>query len=158
MDWFHQWTREELLISSIWTSLKLWHGQVSTPFPWWGRTEERKGNIYLVSQKNQLKIERIRAKMAWDQCVQPRSPLPTPSLQGTHPKTIKQNKCFTCAIWIHFSMILALCWILSSLVPRIVLMTHLVTALNWVMVALTVGARFLFSFLSLWDQMDPKQW
>lgn len=51
MEWFQQWTREELLISAIWTSLKLWHGQVLTPFPWWGRTEERKGNIYLVSQK-----------------------------------------------------------------------------------------------------------
>ncbi len=37
-------------------------------------------------------------------------------------------------------------------------MTRLVTALNWEMVARTVGARFLFSFLSRWDQTQPKQW
>ena len=37
-------------------------------------------------------------------------------------------------------------------------MTRLVTALNWEMVARTVGARFRFSFLSRWDQMQPRQW
>lgn len=144
--------------TDTWTSLKLWHGQVSTLFPWWEQLRRGRAIFIWYHKKKQLKVKINRAKMAWDQCVQPPSPLPTPSLQGIHPQKIKQNKCFTCAIWIHFSMILALCWILSSLAPRIVLMTHLVTALNWVMVALTVGAKFLFSFLSLWDQMHPKQW
>lgn len=37
-------------------------------------------------------------------------------------------------------------------------MTRLVTALNWEMVARTVGARFLFSFLSRCDQTQPRQW
>lgn len=37
-------------------------------------------------------------------------------------------------------------------------MTQLVTALNWQMVARTDGARFPFSFLSRWDQMQPRQW
>lgn len=37
-------------------------------------------------------------------------------------------------------------------------MTQLVTELNCEMVARTVGARFLFSFLSRWDQTQPKQW
>lgn len=37
-------------------------------------------------------------------------------------------------------------------------MTRLVTALNWEMVARTVGARFRFSFLSRWDQTQPRQW
>lgn len=37
-------------------------------------------------------------------------------------------------------------------------MTQLVTALNCEMVARTVGARFLFSFLSRWDQTQPRQW
>lgn len=37
-------------------------------------------------------------------------------------------------------------------------MTRLVTALNWEMVARTVGARFRFSFLSRWDQTQPTQW
>lgn len=37
-------------------------------------------------------------------------------------------------------------------------MTRLVTALNWEMVARTVGARFWFSFLSRWDQTQPRQW
>lgn len=36
--------------------------------------------------------------------------------------------------------------------------TRLVTALNWEMVARTVGASFRFSFLSRWDQMQPRQW
>lgn len=37
-------------------------------------------------------------------------------------------------------------------------MTRLVTALNWEMVARTDGARCLFSFLSRWDQTQPRQW
>lgn len=37
-------------------------------------------------------------------------------------------------------------------------MTRLVTALNWEMVARTVGAKFRFSFLSRWDQTQPRQW
>lgn len=37
-------------------------------------------------------------------------------------------------------------------------MTRLVTALNWQMVARTLGARLRFSFLSRWDQMQPRQW
>lgn len=37
-------------------------------------------------------------------------------------------------------------------------MTRLVTALNWEMVARTVGARFRLSFLSRWDQTQPRQW
>lgn len=37
-------------------------------------------------------------------------------------------------------------------------MTQLVMALNWEMVARTVGARLRFSFLSRWDQMQPRQW
>lgn len=37
-------------------------------------------------------------------------------------------------------------------------MTRLVMALNWEMVARTVGARFRFSFLSRWDQTQPRQW
>ena len=37
-------------------------------------------------------------------------------------------------------------------------MTRLVTALNWEMVARTVGARFWFPFLSRCDQTHPKQW
>lgn len=41
---------------------------------------------------------------------------------------------------------------------RIEVMTRLVTALNWEMVARTVGARFLFCLLSRWDQTQPKQW
>lgn len=40
----------------------------------------------------------------------------------------------------------------------IVLTTHAVTALNWVMVARMVGAQCLPSFLSRWDQTEPKQW
>lgn len=36
-------------------------------------------------------------------------------------------------------------------------MTRLVMALNWEMVARTVGARFRFSFLSRWDQTQPRQ-
>lgn len=39
-----------------------------------------------------------------------------------------------------------------------VLTTQAATALNWVMVARMVGALSLFSFLSLWDQMEPRQW
>jgi len=35
-------------------------------------------------------------------------------------------------------------------------MTQLVTALNWVMVAQTVGERF--SFLSRWDHTQPRHW
>lgn len=37
-------------------------------------------------------------------------------------------------------------------------MTRFVTALNWEMVALMVGARFRFSFLSRWDHTQPRQW
>jgi len=37
-------------------------------------------------------------------------------------------------------------------------MTRLVTALNWAMVARTVGARPGFSFLSRWDHTQPRQW
>lgn len=37
-------------------------------------------------------------------------------------------------------------------------MTRLVTALNWETVARTVGASFRFSFLSRWDQMQPRHW
>lgn len=37
-------------------------------------------------------------------------------------------------------------------------MTRLVTALNWEMVARTLGARLRFSFLSRWDQTQPRQW
>ena len=37
-------------------------------------------------------------------------------------------------------------------------MTRLVMALNWEMVARTVGARFRFSFLSRCDQTQPRQW
>lgn len=36
--------------------------------------------------------------------------------------------------------------------------TRLVTALNWAMVARTVGAMWRFSFLSRWDQTHPTQW
>lgn len=43
-------------------------------------------------------------------------------------------------------------------VQRSEVMTLLVTALNWEMVARTVGARFRFSFLSRWDQTQPRQW
>lgn len=67
-------------------------------------------------------------------------------------------KTITWAMLIHFSMILALCWVFSSLLPRMVLTTHLVRVLNWEMVARIVGAKCLFSFLSLWDQMQPRQW
>lgn len=37
-------------------------------------------------------------------------------------------------------------------------MTQLVTELNWAIVALTLGAKLRFSFLSLWDQTQPRQW
>ena len=37
-------------------------------------------------------------------------------------------------------------------------MTRLVTALNWAMVARTLGARPRFSFLSRCDQTQPRQW
>lgn len=37
-------------------------------------------------------------------------------------------------------------------------MTRLVTALNWEIVARTVGDWFWFSFLSRWDQTQPRQW
>lgn len=36
--------------------------------------------------------------------------------------------------------------------------TRLVTALNWEMVARTDGACFRFCFLSRWDQTQPRQW
>lgn len=36
--------------------------------------------------------------------------------------------------------------------------TQAATALNCVMVARMVGALCLLCFLSLWDQMEPRQW
>lgn len=49
-------------------------------------------------------------------------------------------------------------WGLGEDGQRSEVMTRLVTALNWEMVARTVGARFRFSFLSRWDQTQPRQW
>lgn len=47
---------------------------------------------------------------------------------------------------------------LGEVEQRREVMTRLVTALNWEMVARTVGARFRFSFLSRWDQTQPRHW
>ena len=52
------------------------------------------------------------------------------------------------ALWVGFNVGLL----------RQVLMTQLVTQLNWATVALMVGARCSFPFLSLWDQIPPRQW
>lgn len=64
----------------------------------------------------------------------------------------------TLATWIQCSRIRALWENLSVRSLRQVEMTQLVTRLNWLTVALMVGARCSFPFLSLWDQMLPKQW
>lgn len=51
------------------------------------------------------------------------------------------------ALWLGFSVGLL----------RQVVMTQLVTELNWATVALMVGARCSFPFLSRWDQIPPRQ-
>lgn len=55
-------------------------------------------------------------------------------------------------------MIRALTCGLICLCLSIVLTTQAATALNCVMVARMVGALCLLCFLSLWDQMEPRQW
>lgn len=68
----------------------------------------------------------------------------------------------TCATRIHLSMILALWFGEDDGVEGEVegqsseVMTRLVTALNWEMVARMVCERF--SFLSLWDHTQPRHW
>lgn len=70
----------------------------------------------------------------------------------------------TCVMWltratcIQCSRIRALWAALSVRSLRQVEMTQFVTRLNCVTVALMVGARCSFPFLSLWDQMLPRQW
>lgn len=83
--------------------------------------------------------------------------------------TVCAQRALTWATAIHLSMTLALCvgllreqrgelpgdtggWHSSEVITR------LVTALNWAMVARTVGAMSRFSFLSRWDQTHPTQW
>lgn len=64
----------------------------------------------------------------------------------------------TWAMSIHRWMTRALTWGLICLCFSTVLTTHAATALNWVMVARMVGALCLLFFLSLWDQIEPRQW
>ena len=64
----------------------------------------------------------------------------------------------TLATSIQRSTSLALCVGLSERSLRQVAMTQFVTQLNWATVARMLGAKCSFPFLSLWDQMLPKQW
>lgn len=64
----------------------------------------------------------------------------------------------TWAMSIQRWMTLALTCGLSCLCFSTVFTTQAAMALNWVMVARMVGALCLLSFLSLWDQMEPRQW
>lgn len=84
-----------------------------------------------------------------------------------HAIIIKVASCIhTWATEIHFSMIFALCagqdeepgGDVAGAGHNSEAITQFVMALNWEMVARTVGARSRFSFLSLWDQMQPRQW
>lgn len=63
----------------------------------------------------------------------------------------------TRATSIHRSSSRALWLGLSAGLLRQVVMTQLVTELNWATVALMVGARCSFPFLSRWDQIPPRQ-
>lgn len=64
----------------------------------------------------------------------------------------------TRATSIHRSSSRALWLGFSAGLLRQVVMTQLVTELNWATVALMVGARCSFPFLSRWDQIPPRQW
>lgn len=81
----------------------IWHPSSSTPnsvkiqattlFPGWGRNSGEKGNtsssITKKVSQNQKELE-LTCSLAWGQWVQPPSPLPTASIQGTQHKTHEQ--------------------------------------------------------------------
>lgn len=71
---------------------------------------------------------------------------------------VNRMRRLTRATSIHLSSSRALWLGFSVGLLRQVVMTQLVTELNWATVALMVGARCSFPFLSRWDQIPPRQW